>query len=208
MPPFSLLETMRLERGRLVRLEGHLNRMTIAARYFDYPWDDGAVRGALASCVTAHPDDCWRVRVMLSSDGQPTVECTSFVQDADRVWSVAFADAPVDPNDPFVLHKTTHRVVYDVARRTRPDVDDVLLWNGRGEVTESTIANVVAEIGGVRFTPPVACGLLSGVFRAELVESGAVREQILTKADIVHASRVWLVNSVREWVAAKLVLGP
>ena len=76
-------------------------------------------------------------------------------QDA-RPWRVDFASDPVDPRDPFILHKTTRRVVYENAKRSKPDMDDVLLWNARGEVTESTIANVVAEIDGVRYTPPVS----------------------------------------------------
>ena len=47
-----------------------------------------------------------------------------------------------------------------------------MLWNERGEVTESTIANVVVEIDGVRYTPPLACGLLGGTFRGELLGVG------------------------------------
>jgi para-aminobenzoate synthetase/4-amino-4-deoxychorismate lyase len=118
---------------------------------------------------------------------------------------VALAGAPIDAADPFVRNKTTNRAVYELARRQRPDVEDVLLWNGRGEVTESTIANVVADIGGVRWTPPAASGLLPGVFRAELLDAGIIRERILTKADVAQASGLWLVNSVREWIDAVLV---
>ena len=81
------------------------------------------------------------------------------------------------------------------------------MWNTRGEVTESTIANVVAEIDGVRYTPPVRCGLLGGTFRAEQLEAGTIRERVLTKADITSASRLWLINSVRGWVEAMLVVG-
>ena len=65
--------------------------------------------------------------------------------------------------------------------------------------------NVVAEIDGVRFTPPVSCGLLGGMFRAEQLEAGAIRERVLTKSDVASASRLWLINSVRGWVAAELV---
>jgi para-aminobenzoate synthetase/4-amino-4-deoxychorismate lyase len=39
-------------------------------------------------------------------------------------------------------------------------MDDVLLWNERDEVTESTIANLVAEIDNSWWTPPLSCGLL------------------------------------------------
>jgi para-aminobenzoate synthetase / 4-amino-4-deoxychorismate lyase len=202
--PFSLLETMRLEHGRVERLERHVARMAEGARYFEYQWNESAVRHAVDSVAGEHPEGCWRIRLLLSADGSSTIECTPHVPDAPR-WRVDFALDPVDPLDPFVLHKTTRRVVYETARRSRSEVDDVLLWNRRGEVTESTIANVVAEIDGLRYTPPVRCGLLAGTFRAEQLETGAIYEHVLTKADVVSASRLWLINSFRGWVNAQLV---
>jgi para-aminobenzoate synthetase/4-amino-4-deoxychorismate lyase len=211
LPPhgtaFSLLETMRLEHGRVDRVERHLTRMRDAARYFKYPWDESAVRDALSAVAGRHLDGHWRVRLLVSSEGRPTIECTPHAQDARR-WRIDFASEPVDARNPFVLHKTTHRLVYDAARSSRTDVEDVLLWNERGEVTESTIANVVAAIDGVRYTPPVSCGLLPGTFRAEQLELGTIRERVLSKADLASASRVWLINSLRGWVDAQLVAAP
>jgi para-aminobenzoate synthetase / 4-amino-4-deoxychorismate lyase len=201
---FSLLETMRLEHGRVERLERHLARIAEGARYFRYPWTEAEVREAVASVAARHPDGCWRVRLLLSVEGRPTIECTPHAHEP-RPWRLDFAREPVDATDPFVLHKTTRRAVYETARRSRPAADDVLLWNGRGEVTESTIANVVAELDGVRYTPPVSCGLLAGTFRAEQLDAGTIQERVLTKVDVASASRLWLINSVRGWVEARLV---
>jgi para-aminobenzoate synthetase/4-amino-4-deoxychorismate lyase len=181
--------------------------MAEGARYFKYPWDESAVRDALRALAGRHPEGHWRVRLLVSSEGRPTIECTPHTQDA-RCWRIDFASEPVDARNPFVLRKTTHRAVYDAARSSRTDVDDVLLWNERGEVTESTIANVVAEIDSVRYTPPPSCGLLPGTFRAEQLELGTIRERVLSKADIASASRMWLINSVRGWVDAQLVTAP
>lgn len=201
---FSLLETMRLEHGRLERLERHMARMGEAARYFAYQWSESAVRDALATVAQEHSHGCWRLRLLLSIDGRSTIECTPHA-DETRLWRVDFALEPIDPLDPFIQHKTTRRIVYENAKRAKPDLDDVLLWNDRGEVTESTIGNVVAEIDGVRYTPPLSSGLLDGTFRAEQLEAGTIRERVLTKADIASASRLWLINSVRRWVEASLV---
>jgi para-aminobenzoate synthetase/4-amino-4-deoxychorismate lyase len=66
---------------------------------------------------------------------------------------------------------------------------------------------VVAEIDGVRYTPPLSSGLLGGTFRAEQLEAGTIRERVLTKADVASASRLWLINSVRRWVDVTLVVG-
>lgn len=201
---FSLLETMRLEHGQVERLERHMARMAEAARYFAYQWSESTVREALAEVAREHPHGCWRLRLLLSIDGRPTIECTPHA-DETRRWRVAFAREPIDQLDPFIRHKTTRRIVYEEAKRSQPDLDDVLLWNDRGEVTESTIGNVVAEIDGVRYTPPVSSGLLGGTFRAEQLEAGTIRERVLTKADVASAARLWLINSVRRWVQATLV---
>jgi para-aminobenzoate synthetase / 4-amino-4-deoxychorismate lyase len=202
---FSLLETMRLDEGQVPRLERHLSRMAASARHFEYRWDEPVVRAAIAASQHDRPAGCWRLRLLVDRGGTPTVECTPHVKDASRAWRVAFSREPVDERDPFLFNKTTHREVYDNARRAQPEADDVILWNRRGEVTESTIANVVAEIDGVRYTPPLACGLLGGTFRAELLEAGAIRERVMSRDDVRSASRVWLINSFREWIDARLV---
>jgi para-aminobenzoate synthetase/4-amino-4-deoxychorismate lyase len=201
---FSLLETMRLDEGRIVRLERHLSRQAASARLFGFTYDEARTRAAVADTERSHPGGQWRVRLLVARDGTPTIECTPYVADP-RPWRVTFASQPVDSGDPFLANKTTNRGLYDAARRARPDVDDVILSNERGEITEATLANVVAELDGVRYTPPVESGLLGGTFRGELLASGQVRERVLTRDDMTRASRLWLISSVREWIDAILV---
>jgi len=81
----------------------------------------------------------------------------------------------------------------------------VLLWNARGEMTEATTANLVAEIDGVRLTPPVDCGLLAGTCRASMLESNEIQEGIVTRDDLQRATRLWLINSVQGVRQAVLV---
>ena len=111
--------------------------------------------------------------------------------------AVALAASPIDSANPFLYHKTTNRTIYDDAIAARPGFEDVLLYNERGEVTESTIANLVVEIGGALLTPPIACGLLPGTLRAHLLEEGRIREKVLSLDDVRGASRCYLLNSVR-----------
>ena len=202
---FSLLETMRLSGGTVVRLDRHLARMRDSAAYFGFPWRERDVRTAVTSAAATFPGGTWRMRLLLAHDGTPTAECLPHTAGGERRWRLAVADSPVDAADPFLFNKTTRRDVYEAARRAHPGADDVLLWNARGEITEATIANVVVEIDGVRYTPPVTSGLLPGVLRGELVEAGDVRERVLTKDDVASASQIWLINSLRGWIPAELI---
>lgn len=200
---FSLLETMRLEGGVVPRLERHLTRMRESARYFGRVWDEAGVRSALADALREFPTGSWRLRLLVDVGGSAAVTCTPH-RDDTRTWRLAFAPSPVEARDPFLFNKTTRRHVYDAARAGATGADEVILWNVRGEVTEATIANIVVEIDGVMWTPPISSGLLPGVLRGELVETGVLRERVLTKADVVAAARLWLINSLRGWIEARL----
>jgi para-aminobenzoate synthetase/4-amino-4-deoxychorismate lyase len=125
-----------------------------------------------------------------------------------RPWRVAIATEPVASDDPFLFHKTTHRRVYEHHRVRFPDHDDVLLWNERGEVTESTLANVVYRRGDQWLTPPVSCGLLAGTLRAELLERGRLAEEPIQLSDLARTDEIRLINSVRQWIEIELDAEP
>src|SRR5207237_206038 len=93
---------------------------------------------------------------------------------------------------------------YESQRAQHAEAFDVLLWNEAGELTEFTNGNLVVESQGQRFTPPRECGLLAGIMRAELLARGEIAERIITRADLAHVSRLWLINSVRGWMEVYL----
>ena len=203
---FDLLETLRLENGAYFLRERHLARLAESAAYFQRTIDHSAISQMLDTFAAERPDGTWRVRLCVSLEGQPSLSSAAFSFGSEEPVPIQLAASPIDSRDVFLFHKTTRRAVYDGHRKALPNgIYDALLWNECGEVTESTIANLVAEIDGVRWTPPRSAGLLAGTFRAELLENGEIREQTLTIADVADASRLWLINSLRGWVPVRLV---
>lgn len=203
-PAFELFETMRLEGGVYARLDRHLARLQRSSAYFDRPFPEETIREALVRHARLHPGECRRVRMRLDAAGMPHLSSEPFSAEADRPRPVVLASAPVSRADRWLYHKTTRRGVYDRHRSDQPEAFDVLLWNEDDELTEFTIGNLVVEIDGTRWTPPVGCGLLPGVFRASQLETGAIRERVLTRADLPRATALWLVNSLRGWVNVRL----
>jgi para-aminobenzoate synthetase/4-amino-4-deoxychorismate lyase len=207
---FRLLETLLWEPdGGFFLCDRHLDRLRESARYFGFRFDGQEIERRLAEKI-APAATSLRVRLLLERDGTPTIELHPLsAQNGPAAESppvrVAIASEPVDSRDPLLYHKTTRREAYQRRAATRPDCEDVILVNESSLITESTIANVVAGIGGERWTPPMACGLLPGVFRAELLRLGVVRERALTPSDLQRAEAIWLVNSVQRWRRAVLV---
>jgi para-aminobenzoate synthetase/4-amino-4-deoxychorismate lyase len=204
-PEFELLETLLWRRGRgYFLLEAHLKRLCDSADYFGFALDADAVRRQLLTVAERFTAPRYRVRLRVNRYGEAQVDYAPLSPER-RVWRVALAREPVDPREVFLYHKTTHRQVYERARAARPDCDDVILWNTRGEITESTLANVVVRVDGRYYTPPVACGLLAGVYREHLLQRGLLRERVLTPDDLRRAEAVYLINSVRGRIRAEVV---
>jgi 4-amino-4-deoxychorismate lyase len=204
---FELIETLRWEPGEgFVRLDRHLQRLQASAAALGFAADPGKIGAALS---TARNDSTpLRVRLMLARDG--TVNATSVPFEPlpeNTVWTLRIAKTRLDSTDPLLRHKTTRRQVYEAARAEflREQADEVLLLNERGEVCEGTITNVFADFGEpVLATPPLSSGLLAGVLRGSLVEQVTVREAVLKEADLRAAREIFVGNSLRGLIPARL----
>ena len=198
-PPFALLETMLWTPEDGIRLlELHLARLRDSADYFDFPFDAARIRAEIDSLELALPRAPQRLRLLLAEDGMSALQTSPLVPlAAGPFFRVAFARRPVDRTNVFLYHKTTNRCVYEEAKADFPGYDDVLLYNEDGEATESTLANLAVEIDGVLCTPPVECGLLPGVARAELLARRLLCERRIPLALLRASPRIFLLNSVR-----------
>jgi len=146
--------------------------------------------------LAGHFDSPQRVRVLLDKNGEFKMGAKDF-QINEKVFKICLAEKSVNSNDIFLFHKTTQREIYP---HVPAGFEDVLLYNEKDELTEFTIGNLVAEMDGKLYTPPVSCGLLAGTFRSHLLETGKIRERIIYKKEFDKCLKLFLVNSVRKWV--------
>lgn len=59
----------------------------------------------------------------------------------------------VDPDWLWLHHKTNRREIYEAARARHRNVDDIVLVNSHGRITETTIATIALHLetaGGLR----------------------------------------------------------
>ncbi len=206
---FEVFETMLWESGKGYFLEDrHLRRLQESCAYFGWGFDEARVRAALQEVVRVDEEsvEVRRIRLFVDRGGDVRVE-VSDVPPLPSQYTAALARLPIDSEDVSLFHKTTDRLAYNAATPEVPDVEDVILWNERGEITESRIANIVVDIDGELVTPPVECGLLAGCYRAELLESGVIKERVLQKETLARARAVYFVNSLRRMWSVEVVSG-
>lgn len=205
---FSLLETMRCEPATGVRNLGrHLDRLCASAQYFGFAVEIDGVRRALAQAaaeVTADSGPA-RLRLLVDRSGAVTVQRTAWAPAGADPVRLALDLEPADSAQPWLSHKTTRRDVYTVRAGRHPMVDDVLLVNENGCVTESTIATIAASVDGRWLTPPCTDGCLPGVERARLLDRGKLLEGSLSVAEVRTADALATLSSLRGWRRAILV---
>lgn len=204
-PVFRLLESILLEDGELFLIARHLKRLQTSADYFGFRFEQEDVIAELEQLRSNNPNGRYKIRLQLSRNGRVNSEALPLPESDSRILRVALAREPVNSTDRFLYHKTTHRSVYEEALAARPDCDDVILWNERGEITESTIANVVLQKEGQLYTPPVNSGLLPGVFREELLVTVKIRERVIYVEELRQMRKFFLINSAQKWREALLV---
>jgi para-aminobenzoate synthetase/4-amino-4-deoxychorismate lyase len=194
---FELMETMRYEPPRGVRnRDRHLQRLAESAEHLGFRFDLPAAREALSSRLDG--GQVARVRIRLARTGAMGIDVEELPLLSGAVV-LAVDDEPVDPQDMWLYHKTTCRQAYDRRRDRRPDVDDVIMLNMRGELTEVTRATLALQLDGRWWTPPVESGCLPGVERARLLDLGLLRERTLRRADLDRARGVAVISSLRGW---------
>jgi para-aminobenzoate synthetase/4-amino-4-deoxychorismate lyase len=208
LPDFSLLETLLWtpDEGYAL-LPEHVRRLTASADYFSYPCDLTKTLDQLDAATAGYNGIRQKIRLLLDRRGELRIETVPFAPpDTRQPVRVMLAPHPIEDQNVFFYHKTTHRAHYDRMREGLPQgVADVLLYNHNGEVTETTIANIVVTIKDRQYTPPVRCGLLAGTYRQHLLDTGKLVERVLTLEELRSLNDFTLINSVRGCYPAILV---
>ncbi len=201
--PFQLIESILWNRGYQL-LPMHLERMESSATYFGFDFERAALIAALEDAALQLRSGELvagvrsKVRVLLERSGALTITHAK-VEEPNGMARITVSEVRVSSGDRFLRHKTTRRQLYDqqYEEALRQGCQDVLFLNERGEVTEGAISNVFIEKDGRWFTPPVACGLLPGVYRRHLLETKPAEEKTLRMQDLTSADAIYICNAVR-----------
>ena len=133
---FSLLETILWtpEEGYFLR-EKHIERLLDSAHYFAFPGSKPELSEYLDR-ISSNFDSAQRVRLLLDRFGTLNTETAQYQPtQGSSPLKVCLARHPIDSNNRFLFHETTHREIYKLARKEFTDFDDVLLYNESGELT-------------------------------------------------------------------------
>jgi branched-chain amino acid aminotransferase len=218
----GLFEGIRVRAGRIFRLERHLARLQLGARYLglDIPFDGEGQARIVRETVRAFAQKEAYVRLLVTrGEGplgvdpttckKPTVVCIvaeiglySAEQRAQGLSLITSSYRRPSPDVQDVAIKTLNYLGSALAKQEakKQGADEALLLNQSGRVSEASVANIFALRGRELATPPAIDGCLEGINRAAVWELAgqlgiSVSERSLGRRDLLAADEVFLTGS-------------
>jgi len=220
MNGWGIFSTLRVTQGVLFAFERHYARMKRDAERMRVPFEiaPADLKRLLLELVRANKAEEATLRVASIRNRGGLFEAPGITRDSDLVaftadlnhWGAGVRLAYM-PNarfsaSPFAGTKYTswaqNLTWYETAHER--GLDEFILLNERGQISECTSANIFSIRGNTVLTPPLeTSGCLAGVTRALLLEQVQVpgllvREGDLTPADLEKADGVFITSTTRD----------
>ena len=189
---FKLTTTGKISQKSLLFEDQHLERLTKASRYFAFPFDPEDLRQKIEiECQACDSHQDYRLRITLSKSGELELSRQILTPLSPTFCKAKLCLQEADLNQSFTYFKTTHRPHLSLGEQEK------IYHNKSGELLETSIGNLVLKINGKFYTPPTSQGILPGIYRQHLLETGQVEEKFLTVADLNQAETIYGCNAVR-----------
>lgn len=211
----GLFETLRVEAGFAVLLDGHLQRLQRGCQQLGLPFHASWPQ-RIAEALATGNTGILRVQVTRGRGGRGYQSPQTITPGFALSWyalpeypahyaqhGVRIADAPFalasQPKLAGIKHSNRlEQVLLRDALATQPQCQELVVCNAAGELVEGVFSNLFLVRDGVLFTPPVtACGI-AGVLREALLVDAPLPTAIatLTPNDLMTADEVFFANSV------------
>lgn len=200
---FKIIETILVKDGEPQLLEQHLARMKKSAQELGFVFDEQSAKCKVQSVVGL---DCYRATILrILSDKKGDFETQILSLDEIKTNKIKVSKSPINSKENMLYHKTTYRPWYEKSKEKikSGEIFDEIFFNEKGELTEGARSNIVLQIRGELYTPPIECGLLNGIMRQELLNQKKVKEKVLCLEDLKNAEKIFCINSVRGIVEVK-----
>ncbi len=226
----GVFETMRVVRGRVCFIDAHWARLVEGLKVLriELPVELGRhpLEQAILELVERNsmPNARCRLTVFRDSPGyfKPegnkgafTIELTPVERDTyllnERGFTVDLYPEIRKPVNVLSVHKTMGSQLYVMAGlwSIEHHLDDCLLQNDRGNIIESSSANIFIVSNGVLYTPSLTDGCLGGVMRMQVInlalENGIkVYESSLNPQNLLVADELFFTNATQgvQWVGS------
>lgn len=190
----GIFETIKTVDGAPISLNRHMRRALDSARVLGISMpNEDALRGELVSVLSGNRFAVGRLRIC-------------FWRESFLITHHEYEELTEPARVNFrseTVHGSVHKQFpyddrFEILESAKDEgFDDSILFNGKNEVTETAVCNLVLRIADQWFTPPITSGLLPGVVRGIAIEECGVKVRPIHVSEIADVESAFLLSSLR-----------
>ncbi len=221
----ALFETIRISNGKIPFLENHVNRLLQGLHFFKYKVPKKYTSAFFKKEIKKIIDGNARIRItVFRSPGglyTPKNNRPQFLIEASPLSSSHFTLNKKGLNigifdqvklscDPISNFKTCNSSPYVLAglNKQERNLDDVILLNEKGRISEASSSNIFFIKKNKIITPSLSEGCVAGTMRKTILEIAAeknysIQESTIKLPHLKNIEEIWLTNAIYglKWVA-------
>ncbi len=190
----GIFETIKTVDGAPISLNRHMRRALDSARELGISMpNEDALRGELVSVLSGNRFAVGRLRICFWRESFSITHHE--YEELTEPARVNFRSETV--------HGSVHKQFpyddrFEILESAKDEgFDDSILFNGKNEVTETAVCNLVLRIADQWFTPPITSGLLPGVVRGIAIDECGVKVRPIHVSEIADVESAFLLSSLR-----------
>ncbi|NSM83323.1 chorismate-binding protein, partial [Enterococcus faecalis] len=200
-PEIKLVECLKLENGKLIRMKYHLKRLESSADKLGIKLDIHSIKKQWEKAIHKYSVGEYKFKYVVDKESKYKIYIDN-IKEWPEVLSARLSTKPIVVTE-ILSYKTNLRDHYEVHRIG--GFEETLLYNNKNELTEFINGNLVLEMNKNLYTPYLDSGILPGVMRELLIKENKITEKRLLVKDLANADKVYLINSVREFVEVNIL---
>ncbi|OFO60070.1 aminotransferase class IV [Peptoniphilus sp. HMSC075B08] len=189
-------ETIKVVDGRPLFLERHLERLKKSLEFFGISKEIEEEK--ILEYIKSSEDKNFALKLIVSDKNFILTSREDNYRKDNKRFKLIVSEVRRNSSSKMIYHKSLSYYENIMEHRLALDkgYDSALFINERGEVCETSFANIFFVRDGEIFTPVISSGLLKGTMRDFIIENYKVREEIIYLDDLKNFDEAFISNSL------------
>lgn len=190
----GIFETIKTINGEPIALGRHMRRALDSALALGIQMPpEEELRSQLVTLLNKRTFDVGKLRICIYAEGYH-ISHYAYIEKTEPLRLTFFSQTV--PGEHHKQFPYDHR--FEILKAAQDEgFDDCILFNGKNELTESAVANLLFLIHGDWVTPPISAGVLPGVIRAIAIEKCNVKVRPIHISEIPDIESGFSLASLR-----------
>ena len=199
----GVFETIAIEKGKPLFLEWHLERMVQGLSILNIhndKFEEEVNVLKIEKYLMDNPMQHGVLKIMVSEKNITfTKRDNNYTkEDYEKGFRLGITDVYRNETSKLTYIKSFHYGdnLMEKSKIKKQGYDEVLFFNSRGEVVETSASSIFFIKGKEIYTPKLECGLLNGIVRRYIIENYKVNEVVINKENMCEFDEAFLTNSL------------